>query len=102
MNRRWAAPAAACAGVVLAGLASCTILDPYPTVPRAAETGAKPGQRVAICYNTVKTRAEEVQTQAQQECPAGTVAEPADTDWHLQGCPLLLPTRATFVCLPKK
>ena len=28
-------------------------------------------------------------------------AEPTiDTDWYLRACPLLLPARATFVCVP--
>jgi hypothetical protein len=88
--------------VVAAGLTACGALDPYPTTPRPAETGATPGPRVAICYNTATTSLAEVQKEAQQECPAGTAAQPADTDWLLQYCPLLLPTRATFVCTAKK
>jgi len=90
-----------------APLAGCSALDPYPTQPRAAPPGptapsAVASERVAICYNTLATTLAEVQTQAQQECPAGKRAEPADTDWYLQNCPLLLPARATFVCLPNK
>jgi len=86
-----------------ASLAGCSALDPYPTQPRAAPPGptaapAVASERVAICYNTLGTTLAEVQTQAQQECPANTVAEPADTDWYLENCPLLLPARATFVC----
>ena len=87
-----------------AALAGCGMLDPYPTPPRAAQPGAAPGPRVAICYNTLNTPLAEVQKEAQQECAAGTpntVAEPADTDWYLQNCPLLLPARATFVCRKK-
>ena len=85
-----------------ATLAGCGALDPYPTPPRAAQPGAAPGPRVAICYNTLNTALAEVQKEAQQECAAGTLAEPADTDWYLQNCPLLLPARATFVCRPKR
>jgi hypothetical protein len=44
----------------------------------------------------------QVQAEAQRECAADTVPEPVDTDWHMQMCPLLLPARATFVCVPKK
>jgi hypothetical protein len=84
-----------------AALGSCSMLDPFPTSPRAAQSGAAPRPRVAICYNTLKTSLTEVQKEAQQECAAGTVAEPADTDWYLQNCPLLLPARATFVCAKK-
>ena len=87
--------------VAAAALAGCGALDPYPTVPRAPPPGATAGPRVAICYNRLTTTLAEVRAQAQQECSAGTphsVAEPADTDWYLQNCPLLLPARATFVC----
>jgi hypothetical protein len=87
-------------------VAGCGALDPYPTQPRTLPTATPAAHvpeipRVAICYNTLTTTLAEVQTQAQQECAAGTRAEPADTDWYLQSCPLLLPARATFVCLPK-
>jgi hypothetical protein len=83
-----------------ATLAGCSALDPYPAAPRAAQPGAAPGPRVAICYNRLATTLAEVQTQAQAECSANTVAVPVDTDWYLQACPLLLPARATFVCAP--
>jgi hypothetical protein len=92
------------AGLLLLGaaaLAGCGLLDPFPTSPRAAQPGAAPGPRVAICYNTFKTSLDEVQKEAQQECAPGTVAKPADTDWYLQNCPLLLPARATFACAKK-
>jgi len=83
-----------------ATLAGCGALDPYPTAPRAAQPGAPPGPRVAICYNTLTTSLAEVEAEAQQECSANTIARPVDTDWYLQACPLLLPARATFVCAP--
>jgi hypothetical protein len=79
-------------------LAGCGALDPYPTTPRAAPPGTAAGSRVAICYNTLTTTLAEVRKAAQEECAAATVAEPADTDWYLQNCPLLLPARATFRC----
>ncbi len=85
-----------------ATLAGCGALDPYPTPPRAAQPGAPAGPRVAICYNTLTTSLTQVEAEAQQECSASTVAEPVDTDWYLQNCPLLLPARATFVCRAKK
>lgn len=86
----------------IAWLPGCGALTPYPTAPMAARPGASAGQRVAICYNTLTTPLAEVQREAQQECPAGTSAEPDDTDYYLQNCPLLLPGRATFSCRPKK
>ena len=98
----WGGRAAALGLTLAAALAGCSALDPYPTPPRAAQPGAPPGPRVAICYNTLTTTLADVAAQAQQECSPGTLAEPADTDWYLQSCPLLLPARATFVCRPQK
>ncbi len=88
---------AVCA-LLLAALAGC---DPYATTPRAAQPGQPVGPRVAICYNTLTTSLAEVAAQAQRECSADTRAEPVDTDWYMQQCPLLLPARATFVCRAK-
>src|SRR4051812_40080408 len=84
--------------------AGCGAPHPYPTAPRALSSAA-PAQRVAICYNTFTTPLAAVQQQAQQECTANnprSVAEPADTDWYLQNCPLLLPARATFTCAARR
>ena len=85
-----------------AALTTCTALDPYPTTPRAAKPGQPAGARVAICYNTLTTTLPEVRQEAQRECAADTTAEPVDTDWYLINCPLLLPARASFVCVAKK
>ena len=84
-------------------LAGCSALEPYATAPAAVPAGAaNAGPRVAICYNTLATPLAEVKVQAQRECAAGSVAEPARTDWYLEACPLLLPARATFVCAAGK
>jgi hypothetical protein len=83
-------------------LAGCGALEPYATVPPPPPPGTPAGQRVAICYNTLNTTLAEIQASAQQECAAGTIAEPTDTDYHLQNCPLLIPGRTTFLCTPKK
>jgi hypothetical protein len=91
--------AALVAAVILAG---CGAVDPYATVPRNAKPGQPAGDRVAICYNTMATTLAAVKADAQKECAAGTTAQQVDTDWYLQYCPLLLPSRATFVCAPKK
>jgi hypothetical protein len=96
---RWST---ALALLAAAAMASCSALDPYPTVPHATQPGQPAGQRVAICYNTMNSTLTQVQTEAQQECAANTVAAPVDTDWYMQNCPLLLPARATFVCTAKK
>ncbi len=87
--------------LLLTALAACGGLDPYATAPRAAQPGQPAGARVAICYNTLTTSLAEVAAEAQRECTAHTRAEPVDTDWYLQQCPLLLPARATFVCKAK-
>jgi hypothetical protein len=94
--------AAALLLVGAAPLAGCNLLDPFPTVARGAKTGQPAGERVGICYNTMTTTLPEVREQAQQQCAADTVAEPVDTDWYLQTCPLLLPARASFVCVAKR
>ena len=94
--------AAALLLALAATLAGCDALDPFPAAPRAAPPGAPPVPRVAICYNTLTTSLAEVETAAQQECSPNTFAQPVDTDWYLQTCPLLLPARATFVCAAKK
>jgi hypothetical protein len=89
--------------LLVAALAGCSALDPYPTYPRAAGAGVSdPGPRVAICYDTLVSSLAEVQQAAQQECAPDTEASAVDTDWLLDYCPLLLPARATFVCQPKK
>jgi hypothetical protein len=93
------------AGTVLllgASLGGCSLLDPFPTTARGAQTGQPAGERVGICYNTLNTTLAQVRDQAQQQCAAGATAEPVDTDWYLQTCPLLLPARASFVCVARK
>lgn len=94
-------PKLAPALLVAAALAGCGALEPYPTAPAAAPAGAASGRRVAICYNTLTTPLAAVAVEAQQECAADnprSIATPAETDWYLQNCPLLLPARATFIC----
>jgi hypothetical protein len=83
-----------------APLAGCGALNPYPTLPAAAVPNQPAGTRVAICYNGLRTSAAGAQEAAQRECPAGTTARRVDTEYYLNYCPLLLPARATFVCMP--
>lgn len=82
-------------------LAGCGALAPYATAPSITTPGQPAGTRVAICYNGIETSHDAAQEAAQKECPAGTRAERVDKDYHLQYCPLLLPARATFVCVPE-
>ena len=90
-------------GVLVAAAAGgCSAVTPFATTPLPAGPGVKdPGKRVAICYNTFKTPQEKVREMAQAECPSDATAEPVDTDYRLDNCPLLTPGRATFVCRAK-
>jgi len=88
--------------IAMAVLGGCGAFSPYATLPRTAEPGQPAGQRVGICYNTFHSTLDQVQAEAQRECPSDTAAQPVDIDWHMQMCPLLLPARATFVCVAKK
>jgi hypothetical protein len=109
--KRWF-QAVALVGAAL--LSSCGALEPYdttpgppPSTPKSAggsvsNSAAATSPRVGVCYNTLTTTLAEIRAQAQQQCAAGTIAEPVDTDWYLQHCPLLLPARATFACIPQK
>ena len=93
--------------LVSSGLAGCSApagpLGPYVTYPLQPVTGDKDaGPRVAICYDGSANSLSTVQKAAQDECGPSTLANLIDTDWRLYYCPLYLPTRATFVCEPKK
>jgi hypothetical protein len=81
-------------------LAGCGALGPYATLPAAAMPDQPAGGRVAICYNPLRTPEPAVAADAARECPAGSAPERVDTDYYLDTCPLLLPARATFVCVP--
>ena len=104
MSRRLSLSALALLAATM--LPGCDALDPYPTFAPVVPAGTLPsGYRVAICYNTLRTPLAQVRAAAQQECAINhphTVAEPVDTDWYLQNCPVLLPARATFVCAAGK
>ena len=71
--------------LLLAALAGCSALEPFATYPRAARPGEDAAlTRVAICYDTFVSSLDQVQTVAQQECAADTVATYSSTDWYLQ------------------
>ena len=88
--------------IAAAALGGCGSLGPYATLPHTAAPGQPAGQRVGICYNTLRSTPAQLQAEAQRECAANTLAEPVDTDWYMENCPLLLPARASFVCAAKK
>jgi len=85
--------------LLAASLSSCA---PYATLPRGFQAGQPVGQRVGICYNGLRSSPAQTQAEAQRECAPDALAQPVDTDLYMETCPLLLPTRATFVCVAKK
>jgi hypothetical protein len=87
--------------LLAATLGGCGAVDPYATLSRAPRPGQPAGQRVGICYNGLRSDPVQVQAEAQRECAVNTLAEPVDTDWYMETCPLLSPARATFVCAKK-
>jgi len=81
----------------------CSGFTPFPVSPPALSYGVKdPGTRVAICYNGLKTPDAEVRRLGQEQCPANTAAELLGTDYRFDSCPLMTPTRATFLCKTAK
>jgi hypothetical protein len=104
MTRVNAAALAAAIAAMAALAAACSAMEPFATAPKAAKAAlpgrAAPAVRVAICYNHLRTSRDEARAQAQQQCAKGTVAELVASDDYLQVCPILLPTHATFACVP--
>ena len=84
--------------LVWSALAGCSGFGPYVTYPPQPVIRDK----VAICYDGTGNSLPTVQKVAQHECGPGTLANLFDIDLKLYYCPLLLPTRATFVCQPKE
>jgi hypothetical protein len=86
-----------------AAVTGCSQLQPYATYPRAARAGeVDAGPRVAVCRDPLIGSLDDAQRVAQDECAADTTATYSSTDFYLQNCPLLLPARATYVCVPRK
>jgi hypothetical protein len=83
-------------------LAGCSMVAPYPTQPGEAKKGEPEHERVAVCYDRLASSPADVQKSAQEQCESNTRATLVDTDYHLDYCPLLLPARATFACVPQK
>ena len=84
--------------LVSSGLAGCSAFGPYVTYPLQPVIRDK----VAICYDGTAYSLPTVQKAAQHDCGPGTLATLIDIDLKLYYCPLLLPTRATFICPPKE
>ena len=86
--------------LVAAAVSACTALNPFATGPLADPKSKDPAPRVAICYNPLKTSDEKVQSLGQAQCVGDATAQLVGTDYRLDNCPMLTPTRATFVCKP--
>jgi hypothetical protein len=84
---------------LLLGLARCgSALPPFETVPLPAAPGESPEPRVSVCYNFLTASAEQVQGVAAASCSPGATPQPVARDVSLNYCPVLIPTRATFIC----
>ena len=90
--------------VLVSGLAGCSApaspLGPYVTdPPQQPVTGDRDADpQVAICYDGSANALTTVQKAAQNQCGPDTLTHLLVIDPKLDYCPLLLPTRATFVC----
>jgi hypothetical protein len=88
-----------CLAAVAAG---CSALTPFATSPSALEAGqVDPRARVSVCFNPLKTSAEDVQKLAQAQCLGDMVPEKIETDYRLDDCPALTPGRTTFACVAR-
>jgi hypothetical protein len=86
-----------------AGLAACSEFAPFETyAPPAPKGKTETGPRVAVCYDRLTNSQAAIAAAAQAQCPKGTAAARVGTDLTMQNCPLLLPSRAIFVCAPQK
>lgn len=83
---------------IISGCSSA--VTPFATGPLPDLNAKDPRQRVAICYNPLKTSDEKLQQLGQAQCLGDMTAELVSTDYRLDDCPLLTPGRATFACKP--
>jgi hypothetical protein len=96
-GRRWRA---AVLGVVLAVSGCGSFVAPFEGVARLPRGGTvDAGPRVAICYNALFTKPAEVRKQAETACGVSSTPSLAEQDIR-GGCPLAVPVRANFVCMP--
>ena len=72
---------------------------PFETIPRAPLRGPTQGlPRIGVCYNALFSTPEEVRATAEEAC--GSIGRPQLVEQDLRlACPLLTPTRATFMCV---
>jgi hypothetical protein len=91
---------AAVLGAMLAVSGCGSFVAPYEGVARLPPGGVvEAGPRVAICYNALFTKPAEVRKQAETACGVSATPNLAEQDIR-GGCPLAVPVRANFVCMP--
>jgi hypothetical protein len=88
--------------LIAAALGACSGPQPFQTRPQAAPGGSKAeaGTRVGVCYNAMFSTPESVQATAAEACGPDQSPELVGQDMRL-ACPLLTPTRATYLCKPR-
>lgn len=92
--------------IALGGLAGCTLLDPYETVPlRPPPQAHDTRPRVGICYDALRSKPDDLLAAARDACGKNMTPVREDTDYGIHAldvCPMLLPGRATFLCQADK
>lgn len=83
--------------VPLLAIAGCGILAPFPSATPPAPPGTT-GVPVGICYSRLASSTDDLRALAAQECGSGQMPQLVDTEWNVNNCPLLTPTRAIFIC----
>lgn len=69
--------------------------------PATAPLLSEPGSRfVSLCYGTEINDPEELSRVAQDYCPDGGRFQSVTQDVFWNGCPLLQPSRITYICVP--
>ncbi len=113
MNRASSILGAAAISVLLAGCAN----QPFPVAPSSDARAALPPEAsqkivlgpfdydprpraVAVCYGSFFNRPKQVMAEAQRLCPNGGRLERVNQDAFWNGCALMQPIRASFVCFP--
>lgn len=91
--------------VIGLALGSCTLLDPYETIPLKPPDAHDGLPRVGVCYDALSVKPAQLLAVAQDACGKKMTPVREDTDYGIHAldyCPILLPGRATFICQPNK
>jgi len=72
------------------------VLAPVPVSPTPSSAPAS--NRVAICYNRLWNKTDDVKTAATQACGGAPAPQVTSQGIDIDACPLLTPTKAVFAC----